>query len=161
MCGHVAYHSVHGTYCLCTSSASAFVHWAIPTSVRFLFRSLSLETLFCSFLIDIFQFVMRCHLRTCGWCIILAHVAVHRWMASNSQYTLSSQSSLQKGTGGKSQLCSKQSSNGPFTENFLTIGGNLERYMYRVTVLGWLKKEEERKKEDKLFWLLTFSGLPL
>ena len=116
---------------------------------------------FCSFLIDVFQFVMRCHLHTCGWCIILAHVAVHRWMASNSQYTLPSQSSLQKGTGGKSQLCSKQSSNGPFTENFLTIGGNLERYMYRVTALGWLKKEEERKKEDKLFWLLTFSGLPL
>ena len=31
-----------------------------------------------------------------------------------------------------------------------------KRYTYRVTVLGWLKKEE-----DEQFWLSTVSGLPL
>ena len=44
-----AYHCVHGTSCLCAFSANAFMHWAIPTSARFPFRDLFMET--CSFLI--------------------------------------------------------------------------------------------------------------
>ena len=69
-------------------------------------------------------------------------------MASNSQYTLPPQSFLQVSAGNKSQLRSKKSSNEPSPENFLTIGGYFEHYMYRVAALGWLKKEdeEERKK---------------
>ena len=69
-------------------------------------------------------------------------------MVSNSQYTVPSQSSLQKGTGGKSQLCSKQSSTGSFPKNFLTISGYFECYMYRVMALGWLKKEKKEKKKN-------------
>ena len=48
--------------------------------------------------------------------------------------------------GGKSQLCSKQSSN-EASENFLTFGGYLGCYTYRVMALGWLKKVEEKKKK--------------
>ena len=66
---------------------------------------------------------------------------------------------------GKSQLCSKQSSNKPSPENFLTIGVCFECYTYHVAVLGWMKKEEERKKErkkeDEQILLSTVSGLPL
>ena len=58
-CGHdmecvslCAYHCVHGTSCLCTLSAMC-IHPAIPTSARFIFRNLSMETCFCSFLIAI------------------------------------------------------------------------------------------------------------
>ena len=70
-------------------------------------------------------------------------------MASNSQYALPPQSSPQESTSGKSQLRSKQSSKVPSPDNFVTIGGCFERYTYRVTALGWLKKE--RKKEDEQF----------
>ena len=38
-----AYHCVHGTSCLCTLSASAFMHWVIPTSALFIFRNLFME----------------------------------------------------------------------------------------------------------------------
>ena len=64
--------------------------------------------------------------------------------------TLPSQSSPQKSAGSKSQLRSKQSSNEPSQENFLTIGGYFEhyKYMYRITVLGWPKKEERKKDEQ-------------
>ena len=40
-----AYHCVHSTSCLCTLSVSAFVHRAVPTSARLLFRNLFMETL--------------------------------------------------------------------------------------------------------------------
>ena len=53
-----------------------------------------------------------------------------------------------KRAGGKSQLSTKQSSNGLFTENFLTIGGYFECYMYHVTALGC---KQRRKKEDEQF----------
>ena len=62
-------------------------------------------------------------------------------MASKSQPP---QSSPQKSAGGKSQLRSKWSSNGPSPENFMTISGNFECNTYRVTVLCWLKKEKRR-----------------
>ena len=52
-------------------------------------------------------------------------------------------SSPQKSQGSKSQLCSKQNSNGPSLENFLIIGGFFESYMYCVTVLGKLKKQDD------------------
>ena len=42
-----AHHCVHGTSCFCTLSTSAFMHWAIPTCARFLFRNLFMETCFC------------------------------------------------------------------------------------------------------------------
>ena len=60
------------------------------------------------------------------------------------------QSSPQEGESGKSQLCSRQSSNVPSPDNFMTIGGCFECYTYRVTALGWLKKNE-RKKGDEQF----------
>ena len=40
------------------------------------------------------------------------------------------------------------------SDNFLATGGFFERYTYRVTALGWLKKKErkkERKKQDEQF----------
>ena len=53
---------------------------------------------------------------------LMHHPRMHRRMASNSQYTLPLSFPHKKSTGGYSQLCSKQSSNGPSLENFLTIG---------------------------------------
>ena len=50
----------------------------------------------------------------------------------------------------KSQLCSKRiSSKGPSPENFLTSGGYLECNTNRITVLGWLKKEEDEDAEEE------------
>ena len=47
-------------HCLCTLSASAFMHWAILTSARFLYRNFFMETCFCSSLIKLFfQFLRR------------------------------------------------------------------------------------------------------
>ena len=65
-------------------------------------------------------------------------------MASNSQYTLPPQSSPQESASSKSQLHSKQSSNGPSPENFVTIGGSVFR-----TLRIWLKKEDELNSD---FW---------
>ena len=63
----------------------------------------------------------------------------------------------------KSPLNSKQSSNEPFLEHFLTIGGYLEHYMYHITVLGWLKKERKKerrkRKKERKKWLSNISGL--
>ena len=44
----------------------------------------------------------------------------------------------------RSQLCSKRSSKGPSSGNFLATGGFFERSTYRVTALGCLKKESQR-----------------
>ena len=54
-CGHMEYiyHCVHGTSCLCTLSASAFIEPSLYTSANFIFRNLFMETCFCSFLIAI------------------------------------------------------------------------------------------------------------
>ena len=54
-----------------------------------------------------------------------------------------------KSVGGKFQLCSMQNSNGPSSENFMTIGGCFECYTYHVTALGWLKKREKKRKKKK------------
>ena len=67
-----AYHSVQCTSCLCTLSVSAFMHWDIPTSARFLFSVYG----------DLFLIKLKwCHPRASGWCVIRARV--HRQMASN------------------------------------------------------------------------------
>ena len=103
------------------------IHWAIPTSARFLLE------IFLWRLVIFLRYA--CRPRTCGWCVILARV--HRRMASNSTFCPLSLSRE------KAQAVSrsKQSSKWPLPENFLAIGGCFERYMYRVTTLGWLKKE--------------------
>ena len=84
--------------------------------------------------------------------IVVDALSVHVcWqMASNNQYALPPQSSLQKSTSGKSQLHSKQSSKGPSPENFMTIGGCFKCNTYRVTALGWLKKKERKKERKKI-----------
>ena len=147
-----AYHCVHGTFCLCTLSASAFMHWDIPTSARFLFRNLFMEACFCSFLIKLISFNYFCYavLPTHLWLMRHPRTCAPTNMVSNSQYALPLQFFPQESAGGKSQL--------PSPENFMTIVGCFERCTYHVTALGLLKKKE-RKKER--FWLSTVSGLPL
>ena len=135
-----------------TLSASALMDWAIPTSTIFLFRSLFRKTCFCSFLINFFQFVLRVDASS-------SHMCTDEWHPTASTlYPLSLPH--KKSAGGKSQLHSKQSSNGPSPENFLTIGGCFECYTYRVMTQGWLRKEE-RKKMNNSAWLSNVSGLPL
>ena len=73
----------------------------------------------------------------------------HPRTCAPNQYTLPSQYYPQKSISSKSQLRSKQSSNGPSPENFETIGGCFECYMYRVMVLGWLRKKEEGKERKE------------
>ena len=46
--------------------------------------------------------------------------------------------------GVKSQLRSKQSSKGPFPENFLATGGYFECNTYCAMALGWSKKERKK-----------------
>ena len=91
-----------------------------------------------------------------------SHVCTDEWLPTAS--TLCPLSlSHKKSVGGKFQLCSMQNSNGPSSENFVTIGGCFERYTYHITALGWLKKKEKKKKDkkDEHLLLSTISGLPL
>ena len=71
-------------------------------------------------------------------------------MASNSQYTLPTQSSLQKSASSKSQLHSKQSSKG-ISQRILWRLVAISNTMYHVTMLGCLKKERRR------WTILTFD----
>ena len=52
-----------------------------------------------------------------------------------------------------SQLRSKESAKAPPPENSLAGGGSFERNSYRVTALGWLKKERWLNNSD--FWPLS------
>ena len=54
-----AYHCVHGTSCLCTLSASAFIEPSLY-QLDFFFRNLFMETCFCSFLIVIHTLLQHC-----------------------------------------------------------------------------------------------------
>ena len=94
-----------------------------------------METCFCSFFINCFQFVTQCHPCTC----------TDEWHPTASTLC---PLSLPRNKA-QAELHSKQSSNAPSPENFLTIGGYFKRCTYHVTALSWLKKEEERKKERK------------
>ena len=81
-----------------------------------------------------------------------SHVRTDEWLPTASTLcTLSLPH--KKSANGKSQLCSKQSSNELSTEIFMAIGGCFELFMYLVTVLGWLKKEREKKMNDSDFRL--------
>ena len=62
-----------------------------------------------------------------------------------------------KGASSKSQLRSKQSSTGPYPENFMTIGGCFKCYTYRIMLPALLKKEEQWKKEMKRWTILIFD----
>ena len=146
-----AYHWVH--WLLVVYFVSQCIHWATPTSARFLFKKSFLwRPVFDQITCNFFQFVIRCHQHTCSWCVILTRV--HRRTASNSQYTLPPKSSLQESAGGKSQLYSKQSSNEPFPKNFPTTGGYFECYMYCVTSLGWLKKRRKKERKRERRWMI-------
>ena len=73
------------------------------------------------------------------------HVCTDECMASNSQYTLPSWPFPQKkGASGKSQLYSKQSSDGPFPE---TIGGYFEHL--HVSHFGTRLAEEKRRRKKE------------
>ena len=133
-----AYHYVYWTSWLCTLSASAFTHWAIPTSARFLFRHLYGDFLFYKNLLTI-----------CYMCrLTLLQLMHHPRMCGPTNGFQQAVHSLpsKRSASVKSRLCSKQNSNGPSPENLMTIGGCFECYMYRVTVLGWLEKEKRKKK---------------
>ena len=93
------------------------------------------------------QYCMPTHLRL----MCYHHACTDGWRPTANALCPPSfpQSSLQKCAGGKSQLRSKRSLNEPSPEKFLSIGGFFECYTYRVTALGWLKKEEERNKEGR------------
>ena len=83
------------------------------------------------------------------------HVCTDEWLPTAS--TLCPLSlSCKKSVGGKFQLCLMQNSNGPLSENFVTIGGCFEHYTYHVTALGWLKKSEKKKKEEKKMNIYDF-----
>ena len=98
-------------------------------------------------------FVTQYHPHNCGWCVIRARV--HWQMASNNQYALSPSVFPTKIVGVRSQLCSKRSPKGPFSENFRATGGFFECNTYRnMRVLGCLKKKEE---EDKQFCFQPFQ----
>ena len=90
-----------------------------------------------------------------------SHVCTDEWHPAASTLCFLSPAH-KKSTGDKSQLCSKQNSNESSPGDFLTIGGYFKCYMYWITALGWLKKEEGkkgRKKVNEQFWPLTVSDL--
>ena len=111
--------TVHGTSCFCTLSASASMHWTISTWARFLFlKSLRLVSVL---LIIIFNNLL------CGTAHVIvvdmpsAHVCIDKWHPLCSAPSVFSE----KIAGVRSQLCSKWSSKGTSSENFLATGGFL------------------------------------
>ena len=132
-----------GTFCLCILSASAFMHRTIPTSARICLE-IFYGDLFLFFFDKICYAVPPTHMR------LMRHPHMCAPMDGFQQPVHSARSVFPaKSAGCKSQLCSKQSSNEPSPENFLTIGDYFEHYMYRVMALGWLKKEEEEEEKDE------------
>ena len=117
---------VHSTSCLCTLSASAFMLWAMHPyiSYRFIFRHLFVESYFCSFLINIFLFVMRCRPRTRGLCIRHPRTCsvTNKWRPTLCPLSLPCK---------KSQECSKE----PSKENFLATGCYFEHNTYMSIML--------------------------
>ena len=139
---------VHGTSCLCILSASAFVHWAIPTCTRFLFRSLY-EYLF------LYNNV-TCAAHALVVDVLSSHVCTDKWLSTAS--TLCPLNLPHK----KAQAVSPSygQSKAQMDQNFVTIGGcsNVtHNVLWRWA--GWRKKN--RMKKMNKFWLLTFWGLPL
>ena len=61
--------------------------------------------------------------------------------------------STKKSAGAKLQLL-KTKLKGPFPDNFLTTGGCLKHNTYRITALGWPKKEGEQVWFSQVFGLL-------
>ena len=110
---------------------------------------------------------------TYSWCVILT--CVHKQMASNSQYTLPPQSSLQKKPQAlsPSYTQSRAQMNHPqrifhdywwlfWTLHILRYGARLveERRRKRRTRTR-TRRIRRKKKEDEQFWLSTISGLLL
>ena len=78
-------------------------------------------------------------------------VRTHQQMASNSQCTLCPLSlPAKKQVVSPSYAQSNAQKDHPHTENFLTIGSCFKHYTYRVTALGWLKKERRKKERKKM-----------
>ena len=119
-----AHHCVHSTSCLCTLSCSQCIHALIHPyiSLFLIFHGAAL--------------VGRGP--TSAAHALAVRARVHWRMASNSQYALPPQSSPQESARDKSQLCSKQSSNGPSPENFVTIGGYFDYLWLFVTIGGFI-----------------------
>ena len=127
----------------------------------FFLGNLFMETCFCSFLIKIFeQFVMLCRPCNCGWSVILTPVYTNKWLPTASTLSLPHNKAQ---VVCKSQLCSKQSSNGQSPENFMTIGSWLECYIHISRYGARLaeerrKRRKKKKKERKKKWtILTFD----
>ena len=129
----------------CTLSA---INWAIPASNRY--RDLFL--LFFDWHCSTNQQILLCMLPTHSQLICHPSTCANEWRPKSSTLCPLNphRNALVKSLG------YAWSSNGPSPWNFLTVSGYFECYMYRVMVLGWLKKEDEQ------FWLVsTVSGLPL
>ena len=87
-----------------------------------------------------------------AWMVISRTLTLSVILVRLSQYTLPPQSSRQKRAGGKSQLQSKQSSNRPFQENFLTIGGSLHISHRGTKMVKERKRKKERKKMNNFYF---------
>ena len=104
--------------------------------------------LFSQFVSKIYCMVLLTHLQLMG----NSSTCTDKWRPIAS--TLCPLSVPHKNAGGMSQLCLKQTSNGSSPENFLSVGGYFECYMYHVTCSA-------RLDEERTILVSTVSGLPL
>ena len=86
-----------------------------------------------------------------------SHMCTDKWLPTASTLCPSVFPAKKAQAVSPSYAQSKAHMNHLQAENFVTIGGCFECYTYHVTALGWLKKEEERKKMNDS----DFSPLPL
>ena len=145
----------NGTSCFCTLSASAFMHWTIPTWLHGLdfFRNLFMEL---DLFLDNNLFNNNCYE------VYSAHVIAvssSRTCVLTQQPVRSAPSAFpaKKIAGVRSQLCSKRCSKRPSSENFLATGGFFERNTYRATALGCF--EQERRWTILTFDRFRFASL--
>ena len=128
--------------CLCTfQPVPPSIHPSLHL-VDFFFRNLFKISCFCSFLLRATTHTLAvdassAHVHRGEWCLTLL---IHFAARSKSAEVMS-------------QLCSTASSKCIPQENSLATGGCFKRNTYRVTALGWLKKEEE----DEQFLQCSFN----
>ena len=129
--------------CLCTLSASASIPPPIPTFGRFILEIFK-SSCFCSFC----YVVQPTHL----WLMHHLHKCTNKWRpTANKLYPM-----IEKRWSYVTVMLKTKHKK---TQNSLATGGCFECNTYRITALGWLKKERKKmnNSEFRLFQVCHFK----
>ena len=167
------YHCMCAWHFLFVYIVNQYIHWDFPTSTKFLleiflWRLVSVLFFGCYRYIQE-QVVKKCVNKShqaartenavssriiCGWCVIYhLSTCTYEWRPTTSTFCPLGLPARKSHAGVTSQLCSKWSSKGPFSENFLSTDGFFE--CNYLSCYGARLAEEETEKEDEQFWFFN------